>query len=213
MAILSERCPVVCMSRDDPTPPYREDGEGPFPRAWPAAAVVIPLDRDASAQATLFLLAAADLSVTNVIQSIPTASRFARECRIPARGHWINLTGCSLPVFILVYDSGGTAGENVEVFSRSLSFGFDWPDCGAECTQIHTFTCLLEAPSRLPPYVADTDGNGTLEILVASDATNSSGALDTPQIYDVWAWGDGQFNLVGQLAADEIKSLVGRVAL
>jgi hypothetical protein len=49
------------------------------------------------------------------------------------------------------------------------------------------------------PFVADTDGDATLEVLVASEVSNSSGAEGTPRIYDVWAWRDGKFERLGEL--------------
>jgi hypothetical protein len=203
----------VWFSAIDPTPPYREDGEGPFPAAWPAAAVVVaaePIEYGV-AEATLFLLAAKDLTEANAASRIPSAARFAKECRLPARGRWVSLTGSSLPVFVLLYDSGGTAGSNVEVFSRLV--WFSWPTRHSETSQNHWFERTFRGQSRLPPYLADTDQDESLELLVASEVSNSSGAEGTPRIYDVWAWRDGKFERVGELPEEKVESLSGRIRL
>jgi hypothetical protein len=112
-----------------------------------------------------------------------------------------------------VYDSGGTAGLRVEVFSRFVRYGIGRPNGQADATQVHSFNHLFHACSRLPPYLADTDGDGTLELIVASELTNSSGAEGTPQIYDVWAWRDGRLDRVGELPAEKVASLNGRTPL
>ena len=204
---------TVWLSDCDPTPRYRQDGEGPFPRAWPAAALIVPAEpiRNGAAEATLFLVAAPNLTEASVASQIATAARFAKECRLPARGRWVTLTRHSRPVFILLYDSGGTAGLNVEVFARSVSF--DGPTCQSEGFQDHRFRCTFGAQSRLPPYLVDTDHDGSLELLVASELTNASGAEGVPPVYDVWVWRDGGFCRVGELTGDEVASLSDRVPL
>ena len=207
LAPAREATPVqVWFSNDDPTLRYREDGEGPFPRAWPAAALVTPIDSGADLAGTLHLLAGEDLTEDNAIRKLSAATRLALPCRVAGlRGQWTSLTTHSLPVFIIVYDSGGTAGLKVEVFSRYVRY--------VDRTQVHFFSRDLSVFSRLPPYLGDTDGDGTLEILVSSEVANASGAGNALRTYDVWALRDGGASRVGQLLPDEVESLKKRLPL
>jgi hypothetical protein len=125
------------------------------------------------------------------------------------RGQWIALRPGEPPLFFLVYDSGGTVGLNVEVFSWEV-----WYDSYRDSpAQWHTFRPKLSAGSRLMPFVADTDGDATLEVLVASEVSNSSGAEGTPRIYDVWAWRDGKFERLGELPSEKLQAMNGRIPL
>ena len=101
--------------------------------------------------ATLFFLVGIDLNERNVVSHIPTNTRFAKEVTIPIYGGWASFdeTGkCCF--FVAVYESGGTAGPNIEIFHQDVSYLSPLD----EGPQYHTFNSVFSKNTKRPPYIS-----------------------------------------------------------
>ena len=205
-------CPV------NQTPYYRADGEGPYAPSWPTAAVICrnapraqgAQDRTLTHDGTLFLLSAPDLTSGNVVHCLPHAARFASSCFTDARGHWLRLSPLREPLFVLVHESGGTAGLIVRVFDHSIIY--DHPDHhGPGAWQSHSFAEVFDDNSRLPPLAGDVNGDGRMELLLANDAGNIQKPFAERTTYQVFAWDDTsqKLALLKELDVTDVKRLKG----
>lgn len=187
-----------------PAPPdvprIREDGEGPFPSSWPTAAVVCS-SRDAVGplDCTLFLLAGRRLSLDRPVEQIADYTRLAVPCSSSGlRGRWVELAKDQPPFFVLVHDSGGTGGLSVRVFQHSVGYP-------VEGEQTHSFVEIVAGESRIPPLIGDVDADQVNDLLIGTDATNSSGASSTPQWYRILKWKDGAVRETGEIASSDVQ--------
>ena len=189
-------------------PTYREDGEGPYPPSWPGAAIVCryaptehgervePLFED---DATLFLVAAPGFDERDPLCGLAHTARFASPCSTAGiRGHWLEMSASSPSVYVFLYDSGGTMGLRVQVFSRGVWHSF------TSDLQRHVFHCEFDGGSRIPPYSGDLNNDGALELYVATEATNVSGARDHPRVYRVLEWIEGAIKETGTVSEEEL---------
>ncbi|MCG8404728.1 MAG: hypothetical protein MI923_05970 [Phycisphaerales bacterium] len=192
---------------------WREDGEGPYPKPGPMGAVVVkgpdqPKQHSVLSNATLFLLAGQKLDLSDPVTAIVNHTRYADVCStVEMRGHWIEFIPKGRRFFSLIYESGGTAGPTIEVFKHELLYE---PHETPNEYQSHFFRKVFTGNSRIAPYVADVDGDGGMELIIASETTNSSGAPDTPQVYWILKWDREQNKMkrTGEISADRLKSKI-----
>ncbi len=195
----------------------RADGEGPYPPSWPTAAILCQnrVESDASTvlyDATLFLLAGPELDLSTPISAIPKHAKYACRCRAgDARGHWLPLARESADFFLLVSECGGTAGLQIEAFAQRVDYADHTREDAYQC---HSFSQFFVGNSRIPPYMADVDHDGAIELIIGSDVTNSSGAPDTPQIYWIMKWHPEHrdFRRIEEIPADRLASRVQGLA-
>ena len=195
-----------------------EKGKGIYPLFWPTAAIVCRYGpRKGQAQyagplldATLFLVAGKDFDSKRPLRGLARSARFASPCRTSElRGHWLWLSpDQASPVFILVYASAGTGGIRIDAFARSAAYT-DPSDPTA--FQDHYFRRVLTTQSRIPPYYGDPDGDGQVEIFVAAEVTNMSGAPGTPNIYRVLRWEDHGLRETGQIQESTLLQKVTKL--
>lgn len=196
----------------DPGGHFREDGEGPYPASWPVAAVLCSYSDRADERrfhgvmpdATLFLVASKDLDVDSPLDELHRTARFAYPCLVGApSGVWLKLCA-PYEHFVFVHESGGSVGPRVVVIEHRILFTLTDDDF-----QSHMFGIVFMGGSRIPPYYGDIDGDGRIELLVASEETNSSGAAGTPQTYRIVEWRDGQVQVTGTVGADDALNRFG----
>ncbi len=102
-----------------------------------------------------------------------------------------------------VFSTEQTAGLLVEVFQDDILYAdpIDWA-----CYQDHRFRCVLSDVSRIPPYYGDVDGDGELELYLAAEVTNNSGAPGTPQLYRIFRWRDNTFHDTGEVSESALMA-------
>jgi hypothetical protein len=189
----------------------RADGTELYPPSWPTAAIVCDYGHHKQqttdsnrwwSDTTLFLVAGRDFDPGHAIRGLQAHARLATPCRsADLRGHWITLDPHELPFFVLVYNSGGTAGLAVEVYRHWILYADHHDDQGF---QDHQFQCVFRGESRILPYAGDLDGDGKCELYIAAEVTNLSGADDTPQVYRCITWQDAQLVVADEIPANEL---------
>lgn len=129
-----------------------------------------------SLDGTIFLIAAP--SGAELDQGGYIYTRYAEVCgTVGLIGEWVRMSRVNPTYFVLGYDCGGTAGLQIRIFAHRWS--------GTDREEEHFFNEVFNGYSRLEPYVGDLDGDGVEEILVGTEASNDSGAIDAPRIYRV----------------------------
>lgn len=152
--------------------------------SWPVGAVV---SKDPFVPTgTLFLLASPDLTANSITNPSLDAIKCANTCGVfDLGGQWVSLTNELPKFFIVSYESGGTAGDTIEIYKHNISIT-------PTGEQMHSFGLVWSGNSRLPVLLGNIGDKGKIALLVGSDTTNSSGAADTPQTYQVLEWINGQ---------------------
>jgi len=186
---LSQTCDVLAVYEGPPHIPVERDDRDTAPDGfWSATAVVVKTASGSAGMlvpATLFLLARpgkTELTANDVVNY----SRLAFSVRDDnIRGRWI--TADTRTFFILAFDCGGTAGNRIVVFVHGTMYSG-----GDPMIQEHYFFEVLDEHSRLPILLADVDGDGIPELLIATEETNGSNTSleSNPKMYRVFTIAD-----------------------
>jgi len=188
----------------------RDDGEGPYPAPWPTLAVLCQNHEQengsGSSNATLFLAAGPDLRPTDGIGQLLPYADLAAPCLVGPDGSWAGIWAATRrkgeTSFIFVDWTGGTVGLRVRIFDTHTEYN----QVLDGNYQVHSFSLAFDEGSRLPVYVGDVDGDGVVELLIASGVSNSSGAEGTPELWRVVKWVGGKYTMKEVVDQDFIAS-------
>jgi hypothetical protein len=125
--------------------------------------------------------------------------RYAVPCRTAGlAGRWIKVAPKQY-AFVLVYDSGGTAGLKITVIQH------EWTYSGADGYQSHSFGPAFQVYSALPVLFGDVDGDGREELLVAP--RDDSSPATTPTRYQVYDWDGSTMHHLRDLSVNAVKNM------
>jgi len=184
---------------------FRRDGEGPFPPPWPLVAFVwkAPCEENHD-DATLFFASAPALRKKDSVCRLLANAKLATHCRVSGVGtfvgKWVRFDPQAVPLFVFLELGGGTAGWEVRVFD-------DWGSYELDGYQNHPFRCVFSGASRLPVYLGDATGDGTPDLILASQKSNISGAAGTPEVWRVMSSTPRGFVKVGHIGKNKLEKL------
>jgi len=195
-------------------PYWREDGFGPYAGSWPTYSVITTYvpnalgakQRAGVSDSTLFLMSGAELRESNLVESIPSAARFATACRGDARGCWVRFASAPLhPFFVLVEETGGNCGDQIRIFGHSIDY--DSPHVGESAFQDHTFSEVFTRGCINSPRLADIDRDGFPELIVNEMIACDRSRADSKYRYRIIKLVKDTFEVVGDLDEDKVKAL------
>jgi hypothetical protein len=160
------------------------------------------------ASGTLFLVALPELRSPVHPAEVLRGTKYASHCGTGnLTGHWIRLSNDELSFFVVTFESGGTAGREIQVFQHRFLVTPSKPT-----EQLHLFERVWTGYSRIQPFFGDTDADGAPELFVAAEVTNLSGASGTPRVYRVLRWNNGKLEETKQLSERDMERVRSRLS-
>ena len=180
---------------------------------WPALAVVARTQPEAGkgvvSDSTIFLVVGPGLARTDPAHRLIAHTRLAEPClwgNGSCMGGWLSLgPPGSLPVFVFVDESGGSAGGRVRVFDHvAFGGGPSWP-------QEHSFRRVFEGFSRHGIYIGDVNQDGRDELVLPTEDSNGTG-VPRPMVFRAVAFDGSDMVVVGTVTEDELRASGARSA-
>ncbi|MCY2930767.1 MAG: hypothetical protein NTV86_14975 [Planctomycetota bacterium] len=144
-------------------------------------------------------------------QNLTTANlsryaRFAVDCAVEnVHGKWLYYPKTGQSVFVFSCSCAGTMARAVMAFVWDASYGFGG-------VQSHHFSTILEDGSRLPACLGDFDGDGDVELFIATDECNGTGAPEAYR-YRVIRFADHEAKVIAEVDESVVLKVKGLEAL